>query len=55
MSLKRVLSNVITGASAFPAMTLLLIGNTVSEPEDVKSNNCVSKRAVEAQFYVPRS
>ena len=33
-SLKSVSSNVITGASAFPAMSLSLIGNTVSQHED---------------------
>ena len=59
MSLKSVSSNVITGASAFPAMSLLLIGNTVSEHEDVNPTTepaavCL-KRVAEAQFYVPRS
>ena len=59
MSLKRVSSNVITGASAFPAMSLLLIGNTVSEHEDVNLTTVSAAvcliRAAEAHFYVPRS
>ena len=57
MSLKRVSSNVIPGASAFPAMSQLLIGNTVSEHEDVNptpgSAAVCLKRAADAQFYVP--
>ena len=59
MSLKSVSTNVITGASAFPAMSLLLIGNTVSELEDVNSTTESAavrlKRVAEAQFCVPRS
>ena len=51
--------NVITGASAFPAMSLLLIENTVSEHEDVnpttESAAVCLKSVVEAQLYVPRS
>ena len=58
-SLKSVLSNVITDASAFPAMSLLLFGNTVSEHGDVnpttESAAVCLKRVAEAQFYVPRS
>ena len=40
-------------------MSLLLIGNTVTEHEDVnpttESASVCLKRAAEAQFYVPRS
>ena len=58
-SLKSVSINVIIGASAFPAMSLLLIENTVSEHEDVnpttESAAVCLKRVAEAQFYVPRS
>ena len=59
MSLKIVSSNVITGASAFPVMSLLLIGNTVSEHEDVnpttESAAACLKRIAEAQLFVPGS
>ena len=52
-------NNVITGASAFPVMSLLLIGNTVSEHEEVNPTTepaamCL-KRVAEAQFYVALS
>ena len=58
-SFKSVSSNVITGASAFPAMSLLLIGNTVSKHEDVNPTTesaakCL-KRVAEVQLFVPRS
>ena len=58
-SLKSESSNVITGASAFPVMSLLLIENTVSEHGDVnpttESAAVCLKRVAEAQLYVPRS
>ena len=45
---------------AFPAMSLLLIGNTVWEHEDVMRTTesaavCLRVSVAEAQFYVPRS
>ena len=54
---KSVSSNVITGASAFPTMSLLLIGNTVSKHEHPTTESAAVclKRVAAAKSYMPRS